>query len=104
MKADPEYLQQLLTAFQDAPNPTTDIEELSDAGLSREDPRFEFHMMLLYDMRFVESELGGIGLSKSADGGIMWSVIPLRLTATGHELANAINQSPEPETLKHFGF
>jgi hypothetical protein len=87
MKPDANYLKQLLTAFQGAPNPTTDIRELEGAGLSIDDPKFEFHMMLLQDGGFMESEsrAGGIGLSKGADGSIQWSVIPLRLTASGHE-------------------
>jgi hypothetical protein len=82
-KPDAEYLKQLLTAFRDTPNPTTDIRELEGAGLLLDDPKFELHMMLLRDGGFVESEsnAGGIGLSKSADGSIQWSVIPLRLTS-----------------------
>ena len=102
MKPDPEYLKQLLTAFQDAPNPTTDITELEGAGLSRDDPQFEFHMMLLHDGGFVESEskAGGMGLSKSADGSIEWSVIPLRLTASGHEFAEAMGNNNVLRTLK----
>jgi hypothetical protein len=102
MKPDIEYLKQLLTAFQGATNPSTDIRELEDAGLSIDDPKFEFHMMLLQDGRFVESEsgAGGIGLSKSADGSIEWSVIPLRLTASGHEFAEAMGNSKVLQTLK----
>jgi hypothetical protein len=102
MKPDAEYLKQLLTAFRDAPNPTTDIKELECAGLSLDDPKFEFHMMLLQDGRFIESEssAGGIGLSKSADGLIQWSVIPLRLTASGHEFAEAMGSSKALQTLK----
>lgn len=100
MKPDPEYIKQLLTAFQDAPNPTTDIEELKDAGLSLDDPKFEFHMRLLQDNGFVESDFGGIGLSRSADRSIEWSVIPLRLTASGHEFAEAMGNSKVLQTLK----
>jgi hypothetical protein len=102
MKPDPEYLKQLLTAFQGAPNPTTDIRELEGAGLSLDDPKFEFHLMLLQDGGFVESEsrAGGIGLSKGADGSIQWSVIPLRLTASGHEFAEAMGNSRVLQTLK----
>ena len=100
VKPDPEYVKQLLSAFQSAPNPTTDIEELAGAGLPNDDPKFEFHMMLLHDQGFVESELGGIGLSKGADGGIMWSVIPLRLTASGHEFAEALGDNKVVQTLK----
>jgi hypothetical protein len=102
MKPDPEYLKQLLAAFQDAPSPTTDLTELQAAGPSIDDPKFEFHMMLLRDGGFVESELstGGIGLSKSADGHIQWSVIPLRLTASGHEFAEAMQNNKVMTTLK----
>jgi hypothetical protein len=102
MKPDPEYLKQLLIAFQDAPNPTTDIRELEGAGFSLDDPKFEFHMMLLHDGGFVESdsEGGGIGLSKGADGSIQWSVIPLRLTASGHEFAEAMANSKVIQTLR----
>ena len=102
MKPDADYLRRLLTAFQNAPNPTTDIGELEGAGLSLDDPKFEFHMMLLQDGGFVESESGmaGIGLSKGADGAIQWSVIPLRLTAAGHEFAEAMGSSKVLQTLK----
>jgi hypothetical protein len=107
MKPDPEYLKQLLTAFQDAPNPTTDIRELKAAGLPFDDPRFEFHMMQLRDNGFVECagerpvrDQTGIGLSKSADGSSMWSVVPLRLTASGHEFAEAMGNSKALQTLK----
>jgi hypothetical protein len=59
-------------------------------------------MMLLQDGGFVESEsrAGGIGLSKEADGSIQWSVIPLRLTASGHEFAEAMENSKVLQTLK----
>jgi hypothetical protein len=102
MKPDAEYLKQLLTAFRDAPNPTTDIRELEGAGLLLNDPKFELHMMLLRDGGFVESEsnAGGIGISKSADGSIQWSVIPLRLTASGHEFAEAMGNSKALQALK----
>jgi hypothetical protein len=110
VKPDPEYLKQLLTAFQSAPNPTTDIRELQAAGVSFEDPRFEFHMMLLTDGGFLESASSGksttlstsavIGLAKSADGFSQWSVIPLRLTAAGHEFAEAMENSQVLPTLK----
>ena len=110
MKPDAEYLKQLLTAFQDAPNPTTNIRELKDAGLRYDDPQFEFHMMLLKDGGFLESvesvrsprfsTSAEIGLSKSADGSNQWSVIPLRLTASGHKFAEAMGNSTVLQTLK----
>ncbi len=59
-------------------------------------------MMLLQDHHFVEGEpsAGGIGLSKSLDGFVQWSVIPLRLTASGHEFAEAMSSSKVLQTLK----
>jgi len=41
MKPDAEYLKTLLGAFRNAPHPTTDIEELKEAGLDYEEPIFE---------------------------------------------------------------
>ncbi len=105
MKLDAPYLQQLLTAFQDAPNPTTSIRELQDAGFSLDDPKFEFHMTILSEKGFIHSDTGGIGLDTSADGSRMWSIdTEFRLTSLGHEVADEINSSAEPKTLKHFGF
>jgi hypothetical protein len=44
MKPDPDYLERLLSAFRDAPGPTTDIEKLRQAGLHIDDPLSEFHI------------------------------------------------------------
>jgi hypothetical protein len=44
MKPDAEYLKRLLSAFRNAPQPTTDIEEIKEAGVDYEEPVFEFHM------------------------------------------------------------
>ncbi len=95
MKPDPDYTKQLLIAFQDAPEPTTDIRELKQAGLSYEDARFYFHLCLLKDDGFVEREGGdpGLGVSRSLDGHYSWSAVPLRLTASGHEFAEAMGHS-----------
>jgi hypothetical protein len=90
MRTDQEYLKRLLGAFQDAPGPTTDISELERAGFPRDDPRFEVHMMYLDREGLIESDLGGIGFDKSADGHVQWSVIPLRLTGRGHQLADSM--------------
>lgn len=101
MKPDPEYLKQLLAAFQNAPSPSTDIRKLEHAGLSLDDPKFEFHMILLQDDGFVKSEsMGGIGLLKGADGTNQWSVIPLRLTPSGHEFAKALQNTDVLQALK----
>lgn len=76
MQADAEYLKNLLAAFQEAPSPTTDINELQEKGLSQDDPRFLFQM-LLHDEGYVVADnpdVRGIGISAS----VALSVIPLR--------------------------
>ena len=102
MIPDPDYLKNLLDAFRSAPEPTTDIQELQNSGLNFNDPKFEFHLKLLVDDRYVECDNGrpDIGLRKGADGYCQWSVVPLRLTAAGHEFAEALDNHNAFETVK----
>ena len=101
MKPDADYLKELLTAFQDAPEPTTDIRQLADAGLAYDDPKFEFHLFLLGDQRFVTDDGdGSLGMDRGADGTVEWSVIPLRLAASGHQFAEALGNSKVLATIK----
>ncbi|MGO8718709.1 MAG: hypothetical protein ACLQMO_05765 [Acidobacteriaceae bacterium] len=95
MRPDPEYIKRMLVAFQDAPDPTTDIEELNRHGLSYEDSQFYFHLRLLNDQGFIERDDGepGLGVDTMLAGNYAWSVVPLRLTATGHEFAEAMGNS-----------
>ncbi len=103
MKPDPDYIKRLLLAFQDAPDPTTDIRELKQKGLSYEDPEFYFHLRLLNDQGFVERDDGepGLGADAVLAGNYSWSVIPLRLTASGHEFAEAMSHSKAFAAVKH---
>lgn len=102
MKPDAEYLKNLLTAFRNAHNPTTDITELKEKGIDHEEPAFEFHMQLLLDDGYIESSLGpnDFGLSRGVDGYRSWSVIPLRLTAAGHEFAEGLENPKAFETVR----
>jgi len=49
-------------------------------------------MKILNDQRFIERDDGdpGFGLSKGADGFLSWAVLPLRLTASGHQFIEAL--------------
>jgi hypothetical protein len=96
MKIDNDYLKKLLEAGQASDKPTFDIEALRAAGFDRADPQFEFHMAILTDRRFIEQDDGssGFGLTKGIDGFLSWSVLPMRLTASGHDFLDSI-QSPE---------
>jgi len=96
MKVDHEYLKRLLEACQAPEKPTFDIEDLSVAGFDYRDPKFEFHMAILSDKGFLEQDDGdpGFGLTKSLDGFLSWSVLPLRLTASGQDFIDTV-QNPE---------
>lgn len=92
MKIDHDYLKKLLESCQAPEKPTFDIEDLKAAGLDYGDAQFEFHMMILTDQGFIEQDDGdpGFGLTKSIDGFLSWSVLPLRLTASGHQFLEAL--------------
>jgi hypothetical protein len=87
MKIDQDYMKQLLRACQAAVEPTFDIDNPRAAGLDYNDARFAFHMGYLSDRSFMERDDGdpGFGLIRGADGSPLWSVLPLRLTASGHQ-------------------
>jgi hypothetical protein len=102
MKPDPDYTKKLLEGFEGSPQPTTDIQELQRLGLDYETPEFYFHLRLLNDGGFVErdDEESGLGVERSADGGLYWSVIPLRLTADGHTFAEALRSQSGFQAVK----
>jgi len=96
MKIDHDYLKKLLEAGQASDKPTFDIEDLKVAGFDYNDPQFEFHMAILNDRGFIGQDDGdpGFGLTKGIDGFLSWSVLPLRLTASGHDFLDSV-QNPE---------
>jgi hypothetical protein len=101
MRPDPDYLKELLLAFQNASEPTIDIRGLARAGLSHADPKFELHLLLLRDDGYITDDRdGNLGMLRGADRTVQWSVIPLRLTASGHQFAEALGSSKVLATLK----
>jgi hypothetical protein len=102
MKIDQEYMKRLLAACQASERPTFDIEDLQTAGFDYNDPRFEFHMKILNEQGFIEQDDGdpGFGLIKGIDGYRSWSVLPLRLTASGHQLIEALSNKEVWATIK----
>jgi hypothetical protein len=103
VKIDQDYLKKLLEACQASEKPTFDIEDLKAAGFDYNDKQFEFHMMILTDQGFIELDDGdpGFGLTKSLDGFPIWSVLPLRLTASGHQFIEALSNQEVWAAIKH---
>jgi len=93
MKIDQEYLNRFLDACEAAMGPTFDIRDLREAGLDYNDARFPLHLGYLVDQGFIERDDGdsGFGLLRGADNSAMWSVLPLRLTASGHKFIESLS-------------
>lgn len=91
MKIDKEYSDGLLRAFEKSEHPTTDILELKKHGFDYEEERFIFHLRILYEKGLIEPEIPETGLGYQQR---TWSVLPLRLTAKGHEYLETL---PNPD-------
>jgi len=106
MKIDHDYLKKLLEAYQAAEGPTTDLKELQRNGIDLEDKNFEFHVVLLLDKGLIEGTgrsggAGLVGLQRFVDGNMTVSLgVQSRLTATGHEFIEALEQPDVWETIK----
>lgn len=93
MKINRDYLKGLLEAFQASEGPFTNIRELKEKGFDFEEDDFIFHSDILLDRGFIESlsPRGGIGYQRMGNGDCTWSVVPLRLTADGHDFIETLN-------------
>jgi hypothetical protein len=102
MKINQDYLKKLLETFEAAQTPVVNILELQAAGLEYEDDLFVFHMNYLADLDFVERDdrEPGYGLVRGMDGHMSWAVLPLRLTAQGHQFIEALRNKEVWATLK----
>jgi len=101
MKIDQDYLKNLLIKFEETEGPDTLLTELEDKGFNRDDSDFIFHMRLLNDNNLIERVDGeeGFGhlISQELGRGVYgctyhWLIVPLRLTAKGHDFLSDIRQ------------
>ncbi|WP_422732362.1 DUF2513 domain-containing protein [Leclercia pneumoniae] len=102
MKIDQDYLKGLLEAFEASDSPDTDILRLNELGFNCETDSFVFHMRLLEDRGLIVRSDGepGFGAFGSLDGSTHWAVMPLRLTALGHDFLDALRNQEVWSTLK----
>ncbi len=104
MKIDHEYLRKVLESFEAAKLSTTNLDELEENGLPRDEEhlhKLAFHMELLEDQGMIESVISdGIGFTRDANGEFILSIVPLRLTASGHDFLADIRQEGVWETLR----
>ncbi len=102
MKLDIGYMKRLLEAMEATPKPIFNICDFDSIGLNHDKSIFIFHMGLLHDKSLVVREDGksGIGLMRGADLSSSWSVVPLRLTAQGHDFLDALRNKEVWATIK----
>ncbi|EUL63064.1 hypothetical protein P838_04399 [Enterobacter hormaechei] len=102
MQIDQDYLKGLLEAFEASDSPDTDIIKLKELGFNCETDTFVFHMRLLEDRGLIVRSDGepGFGAFGSLHGSTHWAVMPLRLTAIGHDFLDALRNQEVWSTLK----
>ncbi|HBC3478396.1 DUF2513 domain-containing protein [Vibrio cholerae] len=105
MRIDIEYIKYFLDAVleHDKPDFRIDIEKLKPLWLNDDEKlnKLVFHMEILEDQRLIESSINtsGIGFRRMGDGGFTVSIIPLRLTAQGHQFASDLSKPGVVEKL-----
>ena len=105
MRIDAEYIKLLLDVFLNSPKPTADLKDfpmLDLKGDVNDDVhKFVFHMEILEDQGFIEPAINtsSIGIKRISHT-YSWSVIPLRLTASGHDFASALSKPGIIEELR----
>ncbi|EOG6122418.1 DUF2513 domain-containing protein [Cronobacter sakazakii] len=101
MKINQDYIKDLLCAFEETDGPDTLLTQLEVKGYKRDDGVFIFHMRLLADNKLIErvDKQAGFGHAISSELGrgegvtiYHWFVVPLRLTAKGHDFLSDIRQ------------
>jgi len=107
MKTDYDTIKKLLDIFLTSDSTFITLDDLvagSDAGII--DESFLFHFLLIVENGLVSnhklecSSPRSVGLSFALNGHILTNKVPIRLTQSGIDLANALNQKPVLERIK----
>jgi hypothetical protein len=101
MRIDQDYLRTLLGIFLDSPRSFVELGDFQKESIAIDD-KFLFHMQLLEDQSFVEclNEDKKIGYVIAMGGNFEWTSRPLRLSAVGHEFADALSRKEIAQILK----
>lgn len=102
MTIDKKYLKGMLEAFEESTLPTTDITELEEKGFKYTENIFLFHLQILSDEGLIKSDVGSsLGFTRGGQGNIVWSIIPLRLTSSGHEFLESLKNNLVWDSIKN---
>ncbi len=102
MKINHDYIKNLLLAIESANDARPYLTEvLNNLDLQEFNQEFLLHYELVLDYGFIQTlSDSSDGIHQGADGEISWSDIPIRLTATGHEFIELMNQNEIWEIIK----
>jgi hypothetical protein len=105
MRIDIEYIKNLLDVALDHDHPDFRIDHKDIKPLWQGDDeklnKLVFHMEILEDQGLIENSINsnGIGFRRMSSGGFTVSIIPLRLTANGHQFASDLSKPGVIEQL-----
>ena len=111
MKIDLDYLASLLAVFLNSEEAHVDYDEFTKSGIEVEkdnylNDKFLFHIQIAIDNHLIGKRTGpvfnleDVGISQYLDGTDSVCNMPLRLTQTGHDFANTLNNKEVLEKLK----
>lgn len=107
MKPDYDIIKKLLGAFLKSERTFLTIDDIiacTDSGII--DERFLFHFLLIVENGLISnknltcSSPRDAGLSFGINGNVIKCQVPIRLTQSGIDFANALNQKPVLERIK----
>ena len=111
---DLDYIANFLKVFIDSKKAHINIHDIKDAAIvvvrdddsRRLDEVFLFHVQLMLENNLISNQdlqsydLSSIGIRIGVDGCHSISLLPIRLTQTGHDFAVALNRNDVFEKLK----
>ena len=91
----------MLNTFIDSPQAFIWVNAFIERGMEMDD-KFLFHIQILEDQRFIEclDKKSDLGYEITLGGEYRWQSRPLRLTASGHEFVEAMNNAEIWQILK----
>lgn len=104
MKIDIQYIKSFLDVVLESEHPDFEINHPKIKPLWLNDDKLNvlvFHMEILADQGLIESPttIEGIGFRRMSQGRFIVNVIPLRLTADGHQFASDLSKPGVLEQL-----
>jgi hypothetical protein len=103
MRINYDFIKDMLNRALDHPAAQFDLNLFHDLwDEESKEATFFFHLEILDDLNVIENTTGrsGLGFKRCGSGQYTISIVPLRLTAKGHDFASALTKAGVLETLK----